>query len=319
MRCLLMPSKVRIEYEGACYHVINRGNYRSDVFAARGAPESFLRTLGQAAQRYAWKIHAYVIMRNHYHLAIETPRPNLSAGMHWLQGTFASRFNRFRKQNGRLFQGPYKALLIEDREALRRVVDYIHLNPVRAGAVPPAQVGRHAWSSLKAFKAGTKKPDWLASGGWVGRGERWKDTPKGAAAYEKHLVELGSDEAAQKEAGLIKLSQGWTIGTPAWRRTMAREYAQRKKVSGMGLSKDEVKQIGEAHNENALEEAMKKAGRAEAELRTKPKAADWKVQMALEMRERGVPVAWLAERLCLGKAASVRSILWKARRKNHEN
>ena len=120
MRWSAMPSKIRIEREGARYHVINRGNYRSDVFAARGAPESFLLTLAQTAERYEWKVHAYVLMRNHFHLAIETPKPNLSAGMHWLQGTFACRFNRFRKQHGRLFQGPYKALLIEDTGALRR-------------------------------------------------------------------------------------------------------------------------------------------------------------------------------------------------------
>jgi len=128
-----MPSKIRIEREGARYHVINRGNYRSDVFAARGAAESFLLTLAQTAEHYDWKVHAYVLMRNHYHLAIETPKTNLSAGMHWLQGTFASRFNRFRKQHGRLFQGPYKALLMEDLEALRRVVDYIQKIPCEIG------------------------------------------------------------------------------------------------------------------------------------------------------------------------------------------
>ena len=311
-----MPSKIRIEREGARYHVINRGNYRCDVFAASGAPESFLRTLAQTAERYGWKVHAYVLMRNHFHLAIETPKPNLSAGMHWLQGTFASRFNRFRNQHGRLFQGPYKALLLEDLEALRRVVDYIHLNPVRAKVVAPDQVGGFAWSSLKVFRAKTKRPAWLVADEWLAARGGLEDTPKGMAAYEKYLVELGKDEAAQKEAGLVKLSQGWVIGTEGWKRAMAREYAQRKLLSGMGLELDELQQIREAHNESALEEALKKAGRREDELLTKPRGQEWKIDMAVEMRNRGVPVTWLAKRLHLGKSTSVRNALWRARRKH---
>jgi len=307
-----MPSKIRIEREGARYHVINRGNYRGDVFVARGAPESFLLTLAQTAVRYEWKVHAYVLMRNHYHLAIETPKPNLSASMHWLQTTFASRFNRFRKQHGRLFQGPYKALLMEDMEALRRVVDYIHLNPVRAKVVSPARVAGYEWSSLRVFRAKTKRAAWLTASEWLAVRGGWKDTPKDMAAYESYLVELGDNEAAQKEAGLVKLSQGWAIGTEGWKRALARKYAQRKLLSGTGLAKDEAGQIREAHNENAFEEALRKAGRSEAELQTKPKAQEWKIKMALEMRGKGVPVTWLAKRLSLGKATSVRNALWKA-------
>ena len=80
-------------------------------------------------------------MRNHFHLASKTPAPNVTEGMHWLLGTFANRFNRFRDERGHLFQGRYQAQLIEDALALGRVVDYIHLNPVRAGLVAPEAVG----------------------------------------------------------------------------------------------------------------------------------------------------------------------------------
>jgi len=314
MSCRHMASKVRIEYPGARYHVINRGNYRSDVFATPGASVSFLRTLAQAAGRYAWKVHAYALMRNHYHLAIETTQPNLSAGMHWLQSTFACRFNRFRKENGRLFQGPYKALLIEGAEALRRVVDYIHLNPVRARVVEPAQVGQYAWSSLKVFRAKTKRAAWLTAGEWLGARGEWADTPGDMAAYEKYLVKLGNDEAAQKAAGLENLSRGWAIGTDSWKQAVARDYAQRMKLSGMGLEKHEVEQIRAAHNENALAQALKEAGRTEAELRTKPRRQGWKIKMALEMSEKGVPVEWLAKRLHLGKGTTARNVLYLARR-----
>ena len=82
-----MARKLRVEYSGACYHVINRGNYRRDLFTGRGAAESFQCCLFEAAQRFRWRLHAFGIMRNHFHLAVETPEPNLSEGMKWLQGT----------------------------------------------------------------------------------------------------------------------------------------------------------------------------------------------------------------------------------------
>jgi REP element-mobilizing transposase RayT len=109
-----------LEFPGASYHVINRGNYRRDVFADDGAAESFRACLGEAGVKFASRVHAFVIMRNHFHLAVETPEPNLSAGMKWLQGTWAMRFNRFRTEVGRPFQGRYKALHVEARHALAR-------------------------------------------------------------------------------------------------------------------------------------------------------------------------------------------------------
>ena len=85
-----MAWKLRVEYSGACYHVINRGNYRSDLFACRGAAASFQQCLFEACTRFRWRLHAFVIMRNHFHLAVETPEPNLSLGMKWLQKLAAS-------------------------------------------------------------------------------------------------------------------------------------------------------------------------------------------------------------------------------------
>jgi REP element-mobilizing transposase RayT len=119
-----MPRKLRIQHPGAMYHVINRGNYRNDIFGEEGSAQAFMNTLYAAVEQYGWKLHAYVLMRNHYHLALETPMPNLVDGMHWLQGTFSNRFNRHRKQNGHVFQGRYKAILLEDKTILCRVVDY---------------------------------------------------------------------------------------------------------------------------------------------------------------------------------------------------
>ena len=100
-----MARKLRIEFPRALYHVINRGNYRRDVFASEGAADAFVEALAECVARNQWKLYAYVVMRNHFHLVIETSEANLSLGMHWLLSTIATRFNRFRNERGHLFQG----------------------------------------------------------------------------------------------------------------------------------------------------------------------------------------------------------------------
>jgi len=146
-----MARKLRIQFEGAMYHVINRGNYGRDLFGNEGEAQAFLETVGEAKAMMGWRLHAYVLMRNHYHLAMETPEPNLVEGMHWLQSTWATRFNRFRQERGHLFQGRYQALLIEDAAVLGKVVDYIHLNPVRAKIVLAEQVRDYPWSQTPSL------------------------------------------------------------------------------------------------------------------------------------------------------------------------
>jgi len=147
--CLLvgMARRSRIEYSGAIYHVINRGNYRSFIFETDGARKSFLECLDTCCQAQGWSLHAWVLMGNHYHLCVETPEPNLVEGMKWLQSTFANRFNRFRKVNGHVFQGRYKAILL-DGEAVGAVCHYIHLNPVRAGLTGCSELEKYNVSSF---------------------------------------------------------------------------------------------------------------------------------------------------------------------------
>ena len=146
-----MPRPLRIEYAGACFHVINRGNYRRNLFTGSGAAATFERTLAEAAERFHWRIHAYVVMSNHFHLAVQIAEPNLSDGMKWLQGTWIRRYNSLRRLVGRPFQGRYKALLVEPGHAFAQVCHYIHLNPVRARLVSPAQAVKYATGSLPRF------------------------------------------------------------------------------------------------------------------------------------------------------------------------
>src|ERR1700684_3899099 len=129
-----MPRKLRMEYEGAIYHVMNRGNRREDIFRDEADRKRFLETLGEACGKTQWQIHAYCLMRNHFHLVVETPQANLVAGMQWFLGTYTARFNRRHKLFGHLFSGRYKSLIVDGSGGgyLKTVCDYVHLNPVRA-------------------------------------------------------------------------------------------------------------------------------------------------------------------------------------------
>ena len=184
-----MARRLRFQFPGAIYHLINRGNYRRDLFATPGAAKSFESTLGEACQRFDWVVHAFAAMRNHFHLAVTTRSPNLSDGMHWLQTTFALRFNRFRRESGHLFQGRYQSPLIENAAALGRVVDYIHLNPVEAGLCPAAQPAQFPWGQPVAFCP--RSPPALALGRRVAR-------RAAASGFAGRLVEVRLEAARHR-------------------------------------------------------------------------------------------------------------------------
>ena len=187
-----MARKLRLEYAGACYHVINRGNYRRNVFAPRGATEAFERCLGETCERFGWRVHAYVLMRNHFHLAVETPEPNLSAGMKFLQGTWANRFNRFHGETGRPFQGRFKGLHVEVGAALAQVAHYIHLNPVRAKVVPAGRLAEFRWSSLWWFPQKTR-PAFLEPATVLHEVGGLADTATGWQRYREYLRVLAAE------------------------------------------------------------------------------------------------------------------------------
>ena len=129
-----MPRKLRVQYAGAIYHVMNRGNRRETIFDDEQDHVRFLETLGEACQKTGWQVHAWCLMGNHFQLVVETPQPNLVEGMKWLLGTYTGRYNRRHKLFGHLFSGRYKALVVDSASPgyLKMVCDYVHLNPVRA-------------------------------------------------------------------------------------------------------------------------------------------------------------------------------------------
>lgn len=157
-----MSRQLRIVYPGAYYHVTSRANERKDVFKSQRDREKFLEYLTSATERYGAVVHAFCLMSNHYHLLLETPEGNLSQIMRHINGAYTTYFNMKRKRSGHLFQGRFKAILIEADEYLTELSRYIHLNPVRAGIVEKPE--QYKWSSYMCYTGHCKPPEWLKTG-----------------------------------------------------------------------------------------------------------------------------------------------------------
>lgn len=154
-----MARPLRLEFVGALYHVTSRGDRREDIYEGDNDRESFLSILDKVCDTYNWVCHAYCLMSNHYHLLIETPDGNLTRGMRQLNGVYTQTFNRMNGRVGHVFQGRYKAILVEKENYLLELSRYIVLNPVRAGMV--ASVKDWSWSSYRAATGLAKGPDCL--------------------------------------------------------------------------------------------------------------------------------------------------------------
>lgn len=159
-----MSRPLRIEYPGAVYHVTGRGNERKRIYREDSDRCSFLQILHEVNERYNVLCHSYCLMDNHYHLLLETPDGNLSIGMRHLNGVYTQRFNKRHERRGHLFQGRYKALLIQKDSHLLEVCRYVVLNPLRAGIV--SCPGDWKWSSYRAT-AGLEKPHPCLMEDWI--------------------------------------------------------------------------------------------------------------------------------------------------------
>jgi putative transposase len=179
-----MARPLRIEYPGAVYHITSRGNEKKPVYKDEADRENFLSTLHQVNKRYHWLCHAYCLMDNHFHLIIETPEGNLSMGMRQLNGVYTQRFNKRHGRVGHLFQGRYKAILIQKDSHLLEVCRYVVLNPVRAGLVKDP--GQWRWSSYGAT-AGREKPHPCLTTSWVLRQFSSKKKRKAEKEYRQYV------------------------------------------------------------------------------------------------------------------------------------
>jgi len=161
-----MARPLRVEFPGAIYHVTSRGNARADIFLDDADRRMFLGVLTGVIDRFHWACYAWCLMTNHYHLVIETPEPNLALGMRQLNGVYTQRFNRRHERIGHIFQGRYKAIVVDRDAYLLELCRYVVLNPVRANIVD--NVSAWPWSSFRATAGLEEAPvplhaDWLLS------------------------------------------------------------------------------------------------------------------------------------------------------------
>ena len=181
-----MARPLRLEFAGATYHVTSRGNERRDIFYCDADREKFLMLLAATARRFGWSISAWVLMTNHFHLVVQTPLPNLSRGMHWLNGTYAAWLNTRHQRCGHLFQGRFHSVLIEKERYFSNVLRYVVLNPVRAGLV--ARPDEYRWSSYRATAGLDNGPDWLDIDAALAAFDGCRETA--TAAYRQFVLEM---------------------------------------------------------------------------------------------------------------------------------
>jgi putative transposase len=169
-----MARPIRLEFSGALYHVTSRGDRRESIYENDADRKAYLSVLDSVCERYNWLCHAYCLMDNHYHLLIETPDANLSKGMRQLNGVYTQTYNRSHVKVGHLFQGRFKAILVEKDSYLLELSRYIVLNPVRAGMVRAAR--DWPWSSYRATAGQSKAPACLVTDCLLGSFGRRKST-----------------------------------------------------------------------------------------------------------------------------------------------
>ena len=154
-----MARSWQIEFSGALYHVLSRGNEQKDIFWDNDDRVSFLKCLGEMSERFETDIFSYVLMGNHYHILLRTNRSNLSRAMQWLGATYTRRFNNKHLRSGHLFQGRFKNIIVQNDAYLMQLSCYIHRNPSRAGIVK--RLVDYSWSSYPAYAYGKAHPKWL--------------------------------------------------------------------------------------------------------------------------------------------------------------
>ena len=211
-----MARPLRIDLAGGVYHVTSRGDRREDIYQSDEDRAAWLTVLGQSCARFNWRCHAWCQMTNHFHLVLETPDPNLSQGMRQLNGVYTQQFNRRHALVGHLFQGRFKAILVERETYLLGLARYVVLNPVRAGMV--ARPDDWPWSSYRAMVGAAPTPEWLETDWLLGLfGEERAQAQAGYAAFVvegigqpsiweglRHQILLGSESFVEQLFGASK-------------------------------------------------------------------------------------------------------------------
>jgi REP element-mobilizing transposase RayT len=293
--------KLRLEYPGAIYHVMSRGDRREPIFKDDLDRRAFLDTLGQACSKTSWQVHAYCLMANHFHLVLETPLANPVAGMKWFLGTYTIRFNRRHKLVGHLFGGRYEAIIVDGsgNGYLRTVCDYVHLNPVRAGLLTEEQPFRTCvWSSYGDYlEAPAKRPAWLRADRLLGELGIPRDSAAGRRQFERRMEERRWHDTPGQWKGM---EQGWCLGDEEFRQEL---LAQMEPQMGRYHGGQERQETATTRAERLLAEELHRSGWTAADLSRRRKGDPEKVSIARRLRnETTMTLDWIAARLHMGAA-----------------
>jgi REP element-mobilizing transposase RayT len=294
-----MARKLRVQYPGAIYHVMNRGDRREPIFKDDQDRRRFLETLGEACDKTSWQVHVYCLMGNHFHLVVETPKANLVAGMKWFLGTYTSRFNRRHKLFGHLFSGRYKSLIVDGSGDgyLRTVCDYVHLNPIRAKLLPPEEpLQAYRWSSYPEYlKRMGQRVGWLRVDRVLGELGIQRDNTAGRRLFAQAMEERrGKDKPGEWKA----VRRGWFLGG-----AQLREQVLEMMGGEMGEHHggEEKQETDEQKAQRLVREELAKRRWTEQDLKRCRKTDARKVKMAARLRRETVmTLDWIARRLQMG-------------------
>jgi REP element-mobilizing transposase RayT len=294
-----------------------RGDGGRVVFEGDEDRKAWLGALGKACAAHGWRVHAWVLMGNHFHLLLETPEPNLVSGMKWLMGVFSQGWNRRRLRRGHVFQGRYKAVVVngEARDAhyLRVVADYIHLNPVRAEVLPVECLGEFRYSSYWHLGQPNSRPAFFNPETALTEAGGLADTAAGRRCYADYLAWQAAEGPVGKNATYVSLSKGWVLGTGEFKAALIKDHAL--VAAARAWENQGASEIREQAWEALLRRAFIALGRTEADLVDGPKSAPWKVAIMVFLKERSqVSNPWLARRLGLLGPAYVSRLCSDARR-----
>jgi putative transposase len=314
-----MARQPRFEYAGAIYHVMARGNGGDEVFVTQDDRKAFLFRLGQVCESHGWKVHAWVLMGNHFHLLLETPQANLVSGMKQLLSTFSQGWNRARQRSGHVFQGRYKAVPVNGSDAdahyFKALADYIHLNPARAGLAGGRRgpLVSYPWSSLPSHLKGNG-PDWLASGRIL-RAFALADDSRGRRAYVAWLEARAANHGGEiDEEATQAIRRGWYLGKDTFKDKLLKmlERLPMQRAGSTRRVDGSYRDRGEKEALRILREGSRHLGlpTSQSGLKTLKKSDERKAQIAMMLRSHtAVSNDWIATKLAMGHPGSVSRVV----------
>jgi putative transposase len=313
-----MARQLRLEFPGAIYHVLNRGDRREDIFLDDEDRQRFEDTLGETCVKTGWQVHAFCLMPNHFHLVVETPQPNLVTGMKWLLGTYTTRFNRRHNLTGHLFAGRYKSTFVGGEGGyLRTVCDYIHLNPIRAQLLPTeAPLRSFVWSSFPSYLGPpAQRPRWLCVDRLFSECRIPADSAVARRKFEQRMEDLRTQDL---EDDFKPIRRAWCFGEERFRKEIVSRVATSAGPHHYGA---EIRESEEEKANRILLEELRQHDWQEEHLEQARKGDSRKVEIARRLRnETTMTLDWIARRLRMGTRGHLAHLLyWRARREQESN